>query len=63
MNHDLLSQILHKSMEYGLPKCSVLGPLLFLIFIYDLNFAISITFHFADDTYLLNVKQGSKNIC
>ena len=43
---------------------SFIGPLLFLIFINDLNYAIknSTTFHFADDTCLLNVKQSIKEI-
>ena len=54
----------HKFMKYVVPQGSVLGPLLFLIFIYDLNYAIktSATFHFADDTCLLNVKQSIKEI-
>ena len=42
-------------IKHGAPQGSVLGPLLFLVFINDLNKAIkhSHTFHFADDTSLL----------
>ena len=54
----------YKTVKYGVPQCSVLGPLLFLIFINDLNIAIknSETFHFADDTCLLNIKDSIKKI-
>ena len=54
----------YKTIKYGVPQRSVLGPLLFLIFINDLNTAIkhSETFHFADDTCLLNIKDSVKQI-
>ena len=52
----------YRTIKYGVPQCSVLGPLLSLIFINDLNIALkhSETFHFADDTCLLNIKDSFK---
>ena len=49
---------------FSFTQGSVLGPLLFLIFINDFNIAMknSKTFHFADDTCLLNITHSINKI-
>ena len=51
-------------ITYGLPQCSVLGPLLFLVYMNDLNQAIvhSIIHHFADDANMLYSNKSLQKI-
>ena len=50
------------SVNYGMPRGSVLELLLFLIYINGLHYAIKASFplHFADDTYLFNMQRSIK---
>lgn len=54
----------HIALQHGVPQGSILGPLLFLVYINDLNCAIknSTTFHFADDTCLVYKNPSLKQL-
>ena len=52
------------AINCGVPQGSVLGPLLFLLYVNDLNQAIKVckAHHFADDTNLLCLRNSIKKL-
>ena len=53
-----------RELKYSVPQGSVLGPLLFILFINDLHKVVefSTVHHFADDTYMLLIQKSLKKM-
>ena len=58
------SQLGKRELKYDVAQGSVLGPLLFILFINDLhkNVEFSTVHHFADDTNMLLVEKSCKKL-